>query len=98
MSVAGERIIRGLEQVLAHTKGEIKLRTMVVERKNTVDKAVIKDIRKEIGLTQAQFASKLGVSHKTVEAWERVQNKPSWASLRLLEIVRENPQVIANKP
>ncbi|GHV05854.1 hypothetical protein AGMMS50229_09620 [Campylobacterota bacterium] len=95
MSEYFESLKRGLEQALAHTKGEITLRTMVVERKSAVDKAEIKQIRNGIGLTQAQFASKLGVSHKTVEAWERGQNKPSGASLRLLEIVRENPQVIA---
>ncbi|GHS89054.1 transcriptional regulator [Campylobacterota bacterium] len=90
-----ESIVQGLNEAIAYEKGELEARTMVVERKPTVSQAEVKRIRKEIGLTQAKFALSLGVSHKTVEAWERGQNKPSGASLRLLEIVRENPQVIA---
>ena len=38
------------------------------------------------------FPESLGVSPKTVEAWENGRNKPEGASRRLLEIVRDNPQ------
>jgi putative transcriptional regulator len=37
------------------------------------------------------FAGSLGVSPKTVEAWENGRNKPEGASRRLLEIVRDDP-------
>ena len=32
--------------------------------------AFIKDVRREKGLTQEQFAEKLGVSQKSVSRWE----------------------------
>jgi putative transcriptional regulator len=37
------------------------------------------------------FAGSLGISPKTVEAWENGRTKPEGASCRLLEIVRDNP-------
>lgn len=36
----------------------------------------IKKIRNDIGATQVVFASIMGVSKKTVEAWEAGRNKP----------------------
>ena len=36
----------------------------------------IKKIRNDIGATQVVFASIMGVSKKTVEAWEAERNKP----------------------
>jgi putative transcriptional regulator len=35
------------------------------------------------------FAGSMGVSPKTVEAWENGRNKPEEASHRLIEIVRD---------
>jgi DNA-binding transcriptional regulator YiaG len=37
----------------------------------------IKKIRKELGLTQLEFAIKLGVTPATVNRWERGRNLPS---------------------
>ncbi|MCL2478466.1 MAG: helix-turn-helix domain-containing protein, partial [Treponema sp.] len=51
----------------------------------------IKRIRQRTGLSQVMFAGSLGVSPKTVEAWENGRNKPEGASRRLLEIVRDDP-------
>jgi putative transcriptional regulator len=50
---------------------------------NTED---IRQIRRRIGLSQAMFAGSLGVSPKTVEAWESGRNKPEGSSRRLLDI------------
>jgi len=47
-----------------------------------------------IGLSQVIFASSLGVSKKTVEAWERWRNAPEGPSRRLLQLIRDNPVVI----
>jgi putative transcriptional regulator len=55
------------------------------------DTGAIREIRRETGLSQVMFALSLGVSPKTVEAWENGRNKPEGASRRLLEIVRDNP-------
>ena len=54
----------------------------------------IKQIRQRTGLSQVMFAGSLGVSPKTVEAWENGRNKPEGPSRRLLEIVRDDPGFI----
>ncbi|MDD3114273.1 MAG: helix-turn-helix domain-containing protein [Anaerovibrio sp.] len=49
----------------------------------------IKSIRKSVGVTQELFARFLGVSSKTVEAWEAGRNKPSGPSSRLLGLLED---------
>lgn len=56
----------------------------------------IKDIRKRTGLTQALFAKWIGVSTRTVEAWESGRNKPSGPSSRLLSLLQQNKLSIAH--
>lgn len=44
----------------------------------------IKSIRVQLGLTQEQFAQKLGVSWATVNRWERHKSNPSPLALQKL--------------
>lgn len=53
----------------------------------------IKEIRNKLQMTQAVFALFMGVSKKTVEAWEAGQNTPSGASLRLLFLADNDPDL-----
>lgn len=48
----------------------------------------VKKIRHSTGLTQNLFAKWLGVSTRTVEAWESGRNTPSGPSSRLLELLQ----------
>jgi putative transcriptional regulator len=68
--------------------GKTKLTIKPVDTFNRND---IKRIRQRTGLSQVMFAGSLGVSPKTVEAWENGRNKPEGASRRLLEIVQDDP-------
>lgn len=43
--------------------------------------AFIKDVRREKGLTQEQFAEKLGVSQKSVSRWETGKTMPDYSLL-----------------
>lgn len=45
----------------------------------------IRKIRLEMGLTQEQFAAKLGVSFPTVNRWENQKSKPSPLALQKLK-------------
>jgi len=88
-----ESIMQGLTEAVDYQQGKItarktKLTIKPVTSFNTDD---IKRIRKKTGLSQVMFAGSLGVSPKTVEAWENGRNKPEGASRRLLEIVRDDP-------
>lgn len=53
----------------------------------------IKNIRSRLGMTQTVFARFMGVSKKTVEAWEAGYNKPNGPSLRLLSMVEIDPKL-----
>lgn len=51
----------------------------------------IREIRRQTGLTQVLFAEYMGVSVKTVEAWESGRNHPDGPACRLLTITKQNP-------
>ena len=49
----------------------------------------IRELRKTMGLTQRQFAAKLGVSFAAVNRWEKGRNEPQPARLtRIRELLR----------
>ena len=83
----------GLDQAIAHEKGELKAKTTVLRVEPICHFAPdeIKEIRKSTGLTQKLFANYLGVSVKTVEAWESGRNHPEGAACRLLSMTKEDP-------
>jgi putative transcriptional regulator len=88
-----ESMMQGLIEAVDYQQGKIparktKLTIKPITAFNTDD---IKRIRQKTGLSQVVFASSLGVSTKTVEAWENGRNKPEGASCRLLEVVRDDP-------
>ncbi len=47
--------------------------------------ALVKQTRKRLGLTQLEFAQRLGVSFQTVNRWENGKTKPLPMALRLIE-------------
>ena len=50
----------------------------------------IKEIRIQQNMTQRIFAEALGVSVKTVEAWEAGTNSPSGVASRMLELLKQD--------
>ena len=46
-------------------------------------------------MTQKTFASVIGVSTKTVEAWETGTNKPMKTACRLISMINTDPQILA---
>lgn len=93
MSVFDE-IKTGLNQAIEYEKGNLKAntRTLSVTPLEAFTASEIKDIRKNAGLTQSLFAKYLGVSLKTVEAWESGRNQPNGAACRMLSITKNDPQ------
>ena len=88
-----ESIMQGLTEAVDYQQGKIRARKtrLTIKPVDTFNNDDIKQIRQKTGLSQVMFAGSLGVSPKTVEAWENGRNKPEGASRRLLEIVRDDP-------
>ena len=87
-------IIQGLKEALAYQKGS--LRGVKVDRVRTTPikvftPAEIKQIRLDSEMTQELFAFCIGVSKKSVEAWEGGRSKPDGAARRLLGLMQNNP-------
>lgn len=91
-----ESIMQGLKEAVAHQQGKGKARTvkLVIKPVCRFEAKEIKRIRQSTGMSQVMFAGLLGVSPKTVEAWEGGRNKPEGPSCRLLEIVRDDPKFL----
>jgi len=51
-------------------------------------------IRKQLRVSQPVFATLLNVPVATARSWEQGTRSPSGAALRLLDIVRRNPDVL----
>lgn len=58
----------------------------------------VQTIRKSTGFSQKLFASYMGVSDKTVEAWEAGINHPSGAASRILSMMEMNSNLTAEFP
>ena len=88
-----ESIMQGLTEAADYQQGKINARKtrLTVKPVVTFNNTDIKRIRQKTGLSQVMFANSLGVSPKTIEAWENGRNKPEGASRRLLEVVRDDP-------
>lgn len=86
-------IMQGLNEAVAHNEGKLKARTKVmsIEPIPEFEAAEIKSIRNDLGMTQVLFAGFMGVSPKTVEAWEAGRNMPDGPARRILAMVKLDP-------
>jgi putative transcriptional regulator len=56
--------------------------------------ADIRELRESLNASQTLFARLLNVSSNAVESWEQGLREPRQATLKLLHIVRKNPEVL----
>ena len=90
---AFDKIKNGLNEAIAYERGQIRAKTVTITvvPVNTFRPEEIRSIRIETGLTQVFFAKYMGVSVKTVEAWEAGRNHPDGAACRLLALTKSDP-------
>jgi putative transcriptional regulator len=79
-----QEVLDGVREI----KGSRGRRTKV-EAKSQVTR-----VRMKSGLSQAEFASALGVSKRTLEQWEQGRREPSGAAKQLLKIAERHPEVL----
>ena len=82
-------LMTGLNEAVAIERGELKGRKTVYEIQpvKTYDSNQIRAIRNSVGMTQVLFADYMGVSCKTVEAWEKGTNHPTGTACRLISML-----------
>lgn len=83
----------GLGQAIEYEKGKLNAKTVTLSilPVDSFAPEEIKKIRNSTGLTQVLFAKFIGVSVKTVEAWEAGRNRPEGAACRLLSMTQSDP-------
>jgi putative transcriptional regulator len=70
-----------LEEIKAWKRGEIMLRTSTVDLPRAID---VPEIRKSLGLSQAEFARFMGVGLATLRNWEQQRREPHGSARSLL--------------
>ncbi|HVJ84480.1 MAG TPA: helix-turn-helix domain-containing protein [Caulifigura sp.] len=92
-----EELKVGLEEGIAHLRGEMTLKTTEVS--SDPPEIAPKDLtalREEAGMSQFVFARALSVSFKTIQSWEQGVRKPSPHSRRLIQLFSERPEVFCD--
>ncbi len=87
----GERVIEGLEQAIAWTKGENGRVRVTLVRVPEID---IREIRTRMGLSQAQFATKFGFPPATLRNWEQGRSHPDAPTRVLLAVIAKHPEAV----
>ena len=85
-------LMEGLEEALAYTKGKASAETYV--RKRSLPAVNVSAIRESLSMTQKAFASVLGVSCRTVEAWESGKSNPTPTAKKLMYLIQEDHTLV----
>ena len=96
-----ESIMTGLNEALQDAESKkpiLKRNKITVEPVKIYSADEIKKIRNSMGMSQKSFASYIGVSDKTVEAWEAGTNHPSGAASRILNMMEIDKDLIIRFP
>lgn len=95
-----DQLIESAKQAAEHAEGKRDdLRTTRFPRPpKKVSKQDIVRLRAKMNWSQMFLAKGLNVSVKTVQAWEQGLRTPEGATLKLLQIAADHPEVIAGRP
>ena len=85
-------IMDGLNEALAYTKGKAAADTYA--RKRALPTVNVVEIRSALSMTQKAFAEILGVSCRTVEAWESGKSTPSPTAKKLMFLIQEDHTLV----
>src|SRR6266705_671327 len=90
-SALGRRLVAGLNEALAHARGELALPSYTVTVPERVDVA---KVRHRLGLSQAAFARAFGLDVTALHAWEQGRRRPDRAARVLLAVISKEPQAV----
>ncbi len=85
-------LMSGLTEALAYSKGQAAADTFT--RKSSLPPVDVCAIRTSLSMTQKTFAATLGVSCRTVEAWESGKTTPSPTAKKLMYLIQEDHSLV----
>ena len=91
MSDIGKGILTGLQEALAHVKGEADPAAYRVHQPRILD---VRAIRAKTGMTQEEFAYAFGFSINTLRHWEQGRRYPEGPARSYLKVIDREPQAV----
>lgn len=85
-------IMDGLSEALAYEKGKASAETFA--RKRALPDVNVLDVRNSLSMTQKAFANVLGVSCRTVEAWECGKSVPTPTAKKLIYLISQDNTLV----
>jgi len=73
-------LIKSVKQMKAGIAGRVTTPVMIARHKSK--------------LSQAEFANLIGVSVRTLQAWEQGKRNPSGAAKTLIRVAQEHPEIL----
>jgi len=90
-TTVGARIVEGLEQAIAWTRGQNdNVRVTLVH----VPEVDVREVRKKMGLSQVQFATKFCFPPATLRNWEQGRSRPDAPTRVLLAVIAKHPEAV----
>lgn len=85
-------IMDGLTEALAYEKGKASAETFA--RKQSLPAINVLEVRTSLSMTQKAFANVLGVSCRTVEAWECGKSTPTPTAKKLIYLIQQDHSLV----
>ncbi|MBQ6967980.1 MAG: helix-turn-helix domain-containing protein [Lachnospiraceae bacterium] len=92
MSIFYDEIMTSINETMTTEKGKLR-ETVFIKPVKKYNAEGVKKVRKSLHMTQAVFAGMIGVSQKTVEAWESGRNTPMGPASRVLDLLESDSAV-----
>lgn len=98
MNKAFNEIMQGLTEAVQYENSNLKAHTnkVTVTPIAAFSPEQIRKLRLSLKLSQSVFSNVLGVSQKTVEAWESGRNIPNGSALRMMGCLEKDPAFVNN--
>ena len=87
----GSRIVESMQEAVAIAQGALPENSYAVHIPATVD---VKAIRRRLGLSQALFSARFGLSLHTLRNWEQGKRTPDPAARAYLKVIEKVPDVV----
>ncbi len=89
--MSGSRIVDSMKEALTIAQGKMPTDAYKVHIPSMVD---VKAIRKRMGMSQASFSARFGLSLHTLRNWEQGKRTPDPAARAYLKVIEKAPDVV----